>query len=72
MVGAAQPETRLRNTPALGAASMTCVGRKVTKAADFSAAYLDPLGLYLDVLESGNGRHDWIRTSDLFRVKEAL
>jgi hypothetical protein len=20
----------------------------------------------------GNGRHDWIRTSDLFRVKEAL
>ncbi len=25
-----------------------------------------------DVLESRNGRHDWIRTSDLFRVKEAL
>jgi hypothetical protein len=20
----------------------------------------------------GNGRHDWIRTNDLFRVKEAL
>ena len=26
----------------------------------------------LNVLGSGNGRHDWIRTSDLFRVKEAL
>ena len=22
--------------------------------------------------EAGNGRHDWIRTSDHFRVKEAL
>jgi hypothetical protein len=28
--------------------------------------------LYLDVFESIRGRHDWIRTSDLFRVKEAL
>ena len=26
----------------------------------------------LDVSESNLGRHDWIRTSDLFRVKEAL
>lgn len=26
----------------------------------------------LDRLKPGNGRHDWIRTSDLFRVKEAL
>jgi hypothetical protein len=26
----------------------------------------------MDVAESENGRHDWIRTSDLFRVKEAL
>lgn len=25
-----------------------------------------------EVLKSRNGRHDWIRTSDLFRVKEAL
>jgi hypothetical protein len=23
-------------------------------------------------LKNLNGRHDWIRTSDLFRVKEAL
>jgi len=27
-----------------------------------------PLWMSLDYLESGNGRHDWIRTSDLFRV----
>ena len=26
----------------------------------------------LDVFETNLGRHDWIRTSDLFRVKEAL
>jgi len=26
----------------------------------------------LDVLQSGIGMHDWIRTSDLFRVKQAL
>jgi hypothetical protein len=26
----------------------------------------------LEVFESNLGRHDWIRTSDLFRVKEAL
>jgi hypothetical protein len=25
-----------------------------------------------DVFESSLGRHDWIRTNDLFRVKEAL
>jgi hypothetical protein len=24
------------------------------------------------ILKELNGRHDWIRTSDLFRVKEAL
>jgi hypothetical protein len=26
----------------------------------------------LDVSKTEIGRHDWIRTSDLFRVKEAL
>ena len=26
--------------------------------------------MYLDVLESKDGRHDWIRTSDIFRVKD--
>lgn len=30
------------------------------------------LWIVLELLESGNGRHDWTRTSDLFRVKEAL
>jgi hypothetical protein len=29
-------------------------------------------GIVWDDLESNLGRHDWIRTSDLFRVKEAL
>jgi hypothetical protein len=34
------------------------------------------MGLEEEVIEwpisARNGRHDWIRTSDLFRVKEAL
>jgi hypothetical protein len=30
------------------------------------------LWIVSDVPEFKNGRHDWIRTSDLFRVKEAL
>ena len=30
------------------------------------------LWIVWDVFESNLGRHDWIRTNDLFRVKEAL
>ena len=30
------------------------------------------LWMSVDVFKSNFGRHDWIRTNDLFRVKEAL
>jgi len=39
-----------------------------TKAADFQRLGL-AFWIVLDVVESKNGRHDWIRTNDLFRVK---